>query len=195
MAKSTSFSVSDVYKAGFETYKKNWQTFLAVSLIIIIISVVSENIKDSLLLEISFWLISTLVWIGVLKLCLDLSNGKKARLDTLLNEFSKVPSYIVSCILYGLAVFLGLLLLVLPGIFIAIRLQLYLYYIVDKSMGPIDALKASWKTTEGHFWDLFLAAVMAIVINILGALALGIGLFVSYPTTLMASAYIYKKIK
>lgn len=195
MAKSTSFSVSDVYKSGFETYKKNWQIFLAVSLIMIVVSVISENIKDSFLLEISFWLISTLLWVGVLKLCLDLASGKKVKLDSLLNEFTKVPSYIVSSIIYGFVVVLGFILLILPGIFIAIRLQLYLYFIVDKSLGPIEALKASWKATDGCFWDLFLAAVMAIVINILGALALGIGLFVSYPTTLMASAYIYKKIK
>jgi len=66
--------------------------------------------------------------------------------------------------------------------------------IIDKSMGPIEALKISWHITDGSFWNLIAYWFVVLGINILGVLALGIGLLWSIPTTVLASAHIYRQL-
>ncbi|MBA4500780.1 YciC family protein [Marinobacterium marinum] len=53
-----------------------------------------------------------------------------------------------------LAISFGLVLLIVPGIYIAIRLAFAEFYCVMDGMGPIDALKASWDKTNDFFWPL-----------------------------------------
>jgi hypothetical protein len=44
----------------------------------------------------------------------------------------------------------GLILLIIPGIYFALRLSLAPYFLVDKNMGVMEAYKASWDATKGH---------------------------------------------
>ena len=54
-----------------------------------------------------------------------------------------------------LAVIGGLVLLVVPGIIIALRLSLAHYYLVDKDLGVMEAYKASWYATKGHMGKIW----------------------------------------
>ena len=58
----------------------------------------------------------------------------------------------------------------------------------------MDSLKKSSAMTSGIKMNLFLFAFLLVVINIAGALALIIGLFVTIPTTIMATVYVYRKL-
>lgn len=94
-------------------------------------------------------------------------------------------------ILMGLAVLLGIVLLVIPGIFLAVRLSQFQFAIIDQKLGPIDGLRASWEITKGNFWNLFLLGLANFGIVILGALALGVGLLWAYPTVILATVAAY----
>lgn len=87
-----------------------------------------------------------------------------------------------------------MLIMLIPIIIFGIRLQFYSYFIIDKGSGPIEALKKSWIATKGSYWNLVLLSLATGGLNILGALALLIGLFWTIPTTLLATAYVYKKL-
>ena len=97
-------------------------------------------------------------------------------------------------IVYGLIVVGGLILLVVPGIYLALRLQFYSYYIIDKNAGSIDSLKMSWKATEGNVINIFLFELLLIGINILGAIALVVGLLVTIPVSVIAVTLLYRKL-
>ena len=105
--------------------------------------------------------------------------------------FSK---YILSLIIYGLIVLAGLILLIIPGIIWAIKFQFFGYFIVDKGLGPIESLKQSAKITKDTKWTLFLFGLLSGLINLLGALLLLVGLFATVPTTMMAKAFVYRKL-
>ncbi|MEA3324508.1 MAG: hypothetical protein U9Q37_05135 [Euryarchaeota archaeon] len=62
----------------------------------------------------------------------------------------------IGLILYGFIVVGGLILLTIPGIIWAIKFQFFDYLIVDKGLGPIDALEKSSEITRGVKWDLFI---------------------------------------
>lgn len=45
----------------------------------------------------------------------------------------------------------GMILLLVPGIIVILRSFFTQYFIVDKNMGPIEAIKASWALTKGSY--------------------------------------------
>lgn len=67
------------------------------------------------------------------------------------------------------------------------------YLVIDRGTSVIDALKKSVNMTKGHRWQLFFLALALLGINILGAIALLVGLFVSVPVSLLAVAHSYRK--
>src|SRR5262249_17854532 len=74
-------------------------------------------------------------------------------------------------ILQGIIIFVGLLLLVIPGIVAALMLSMSQLSAVDQKLNPVAALKESYRLTKGHVFQLFLLALIAIGINVIGALA------------------------
>ena len=96
-------------------------------------------------------------------------------------------------ILTVIAVVLGFLVLVVPGIILAIGLSFVPYLVVDRGLGPIEALKESWRITKGHKWQLLLLFLALVGINLLGVLALIVGIFVTVPITMLAFAHAYRR--
>jgi hypothetical protein len=73
--------------------------------------------------------------------------------------------------LYFLAVLLGIVALIIPGIYLAIRLYFAPQAVVAEKKGPIDALRRSGELVHGMWWRVFgIAIVLALVVAILGAL-------------------------
>lgn len=68
-------------------------------------------------------------------------------------------------LLSALAISVGLMLLVLPGLYIAVRLGLANQICLLERRGPMDALKVSWAGTADLFWTL--AKGLAIIYGLL----------------------------
>jgi uncharacterized membrane protein len=128
------------------------------------------------------------------RISLDIFDTGKPDLSRIKELLPLVPSYLVGKILYGLIVLVGLILLIVPGIIWAYMFLYVGYLIIDRQLGPIEALKESRVITSGYKMDLFIFSLVVGVINIVGAILLLIGLLVTIPVTLMASAYVYRKL-
>jgi hypothetical protein len=63
------------------------------------------------------------------------------------------------------AVFFGLLLLILPGIYIGARLALFPAFIMLEGKGVIDSLKLSWEKTDEHGGILFGLTLLFVLIT------------------------------
>ena len=97
-------------------------------------------------------------------------------------------------ILTALAIALGFLALIIPGIILSMGLAFVPYLVVDRGLGPIEAMKESWRITKGHKWQLLLLFLALLGINLLGILALIIGIFVTVPITMLAFAHAYRTL-
>ncbi|MBV0934218.1 YciC family protein [Marinobacterium weihaiense] len=62
---------------------------------------------------------------------------------------------LITYIISVLAISFGLVLLIVPGIYIGVRLAFAEFYCVMEGMGPMEAIKASWEKTGDFFWPLF----------------------------------------
>lgn len=56
---------------------------------------------------------------------------------------------------------LGMLMLILPGIWIAVKLLFADYLVVLRQLQPIDAMRESLRLTTGHFWNIVLLMAVA----------------------------------
>jgi uncharacterized membrane protein len=97
----------------------------------------------------------------------------------------------------AIKVLLGLLgLACLPIlVYVIVMFMFAPFVIVDRGVGPIEALKESKSLTEGVRWELFLFWAALVVLNILGLVALLIGLLITYPVSSMATNYVYRKLQ
>lgn len=75
--------------------------------------------------------------------------------------------------------------LIIPGIIVACRLAFVSYLVMDKDLGPIAAVEASWRMTRGHGWRIFLLGLTSIPIALGGLVLCIVGVL---PATIWIKA-------
>ena len=197
------FSISEAIHFGWNTMKSNLGFFIGLLIFVFLFTSLSSIIaakatEANIFLGIIFYIadfsLSIIISIGLVKIALRFCDNEKGRFADIFSQYPLFPQYLVGSILYGLIVFAGTILLIIPGIIWGIQFCFYDYFIVDKGLGPIEALKRSSAITRGVKWDLFGFFLILSGINLLGALCLLIGLFVTIPTTMVALAFVYRKL-
>jgi hypothetical protein len=83
-------------------------------------------------------------------------------------------------------------LLVVLAVIVSLMLLFSGFLVIDRGLGPIQALKESHRITRGHKWPLFQLSLLLVLINVAGLLALIVGIFVSAPVSLLALTHAYR---
>lgn len=197
------FVISDAVQFRWDTTKSNIGFFIGLLIVAGLIQYVTDIIAAiieadapvlSIIIRIAAFVLSIIIGMGLIKIFLRFCDGEKGEFSDLFSCYPLFFKYLVGSILYGLIVSVGLILLIIPGIIWAIKFQFFDYLIVDKGLGPIDALEKSSEITRGVKWDLFIFDMLIGIINLLGFLCLLVGLFVTIPTTMVATAFVYRKL-
>lgn len=89
---------------------------------------------------------------------------------------------------------IGMLFLVIPGIIAATGLWLAMPLVIDRNLGAIDALKESWRLTQGHKFGIFVAFLLLLLCYVLGLCACCVGALIATPLYHLAQAYVYLRI-
>jgi len=94
------------------------------------------------------------------RMALAAARGQKPRVAEVF-DFRRAGTFLGAGLLTGLAVIAGSLLLVVPGIIVAVALSLVSFFVVDDPrLGATDALEASWSATRG--WRLQIFGLMLV---------------------------------
>jgi hypothetical protein len=102
----------------------------------------------------------------------DLSVGQTLSAATPL-----IGSVAVASILAGIAITVGLVILIIPGLFLITIWCLIVPAIVLDGAGPLDSFGRSWQLVKGSFWNVF--GILFMVFLILFAVDLVLGLVFS----------------
>lgn len=197
------FSIKEALKYGWDTFKANVPFFLGFMVIMGLITVVPDYIAEKMFdpksvpliaVKIILRLIGLLLGMISTRLSLDIHDNGQPDLTRISEVLPQYPAYLFGKIVYGLIVLVGLILLIVPGIIVAYMFLYVGYLIIDKNMGPIAALSESRALTDGYKMDLFIFSLAVAFINLVGVFCLFVGLFVTIPVTLMASAYVYRRL-
>ena len=203
------FNFSDVLGYGWCVMKANFWFFVGLGVLFMIITYLptiarfilkemdwpkASRITAEFSLIIIGWVINVTLAIGLIKIAISFCDEQKPPISTLFDARGCFWRYAAAGILYGLIILAGFILLIVPGIIWAIKFSLCFYFVIDKGLGPIEALKASSRTTMGVKWQLFGFGILCSLINFLGLLCLFVGVFATYPTVLVANMLVYRQL-
>ena len=195
------FSKKEAVKFGFGIAKSNILFFIGVLIIVVFVSAVTSVLRNAvqkqvlanLILNIIQYLVNVIIGMGLIRISLEFVDKVKPKIRDIL-YYKPIVRYIVASIIQGIIVLAGFILLIIPGVILAVRLQYVTYLIIDKNLGPIEAIKKSWNITRGHAWNLFFFGVILGLINILGLICLVVGLFITVPLGMVATTFVYRKL-
>jgi uncharacterized membrane protein len=198
------FSIGEVIRLGWETFKKN--ALLAIGILIglvVINSVISgitgafdkSNFVVILVINILSLVVSTWLSVVMYRLIIKITDGKAVSTEDLKTEPMLLVRFFAAQLVAGILIVIGFVLLIVPGVYLALRFMFAPYAIVDKNLGPIEALKYSGELTKGIKWQLLGYSIVAILIILVGAIALLVGLLVAVPVVMFASVHIYRKLQ
>lgn len=100
----------------------------------------------------------------------------------------------LGALVMGVLIWLGFLACFLPGIYLVVAWQLALPIIIDKRIDFWPAMEVSRKVMTAHWWSVALFLIVCALVNLGGALLCGIGVFVTWPLTMMALAFLYEDL-
>lgn len=78
--------------------------------------------------------------------------------------------------------------------YVSVKLLFVEYLVMEKNRGGVEAIKESFKMTNGVWWNLAYLTLLIGLVNIVGALALLVGLLVSVPVSMLAMVHVYRTL-
>ncbi len=125
---------------------------------------------------------------------LRLLRGQSADLGRSFSVGKFMVPIMVAQILIAFGVFFGILLLIIPGIILALGWIFVGKVAVDKNLGFVDAVTASWRLTDGYKLDLLVMWIISFFLMLGGILACCIGWIPAVAVSQGAFAIFYNRI-
>jgi hypothetical protein len=195
--------IEEALKFGWDGMKKNFWLLFGMMLVTgvpymicnVIIGLAGDKHPIMVIVLSLIGMVTLLICsLGIIRVACKIVSQESIAFADLFSVLPRVFSYVGATILFIIAFYIGLFLLIIPGIIVAIKLQFYPYFIADKNMGPIAALKASWAATKDVKLRLFLLYLVFGVVNTVGVLALLIGLVPASMVVMIAQAFVYRRL-
>ncbi len=199
----------DAINQAWGIVQKNLVTWIVAALIYLAITgviVVLQNMVEphrtaqgttggspavSLMLSLLSFAVSSLLMGGLYRMALKELRGQTASPGDIFSATDVLPALLGSGILVPLAVGLGFLLCILPGIYMAPLLLFVPIIVADQRVGAVDGFKRSWNALKPHWGSAFLFSFALGIVNLVGALLCGVGLLVTWPISIVALAIVY----
>lgn len=177
---STRRYVCDTSSASFDCHFTGGTPFI-VSMIL------------SLLVGFVILVFAQIIGAGLIRGSLAVTQGRAFEIGDLFN-FAQIGPVLITSLIVGAAVFVGSILCYVPGIILGFLLSYSLYFVIDKDMAPMDAVKASFELTTKNLGSTIIWYLVGGLIAVAGVIACGIGVIATIPITLLGTAYTYKKL-
>jgi hypothetical protein len=192
--KSDGIVIGDSIEFGWNSVKSRLWFFIGIFFLFAALSAMAayaSGIGTRIVLGILIFGIS----IGYFKLAVDIVDGKAPEFKELFSCFSLLLKYLVASIIYKIVVIIGLVLFIIPGLIWGVQFGFYPFILVKERLGPIKALRKSSAITEGVKGKLIFFALTLFGINLLGLIALGIGIIVTIPLSVITVAHMFSQLE
>lgn len=190
---------TDAIGAGWQLFKANPLPWVLMTLITFVVSGVLSQLStmDSGFLAFVFNLL--LIAAGFVLQAFTL-RGALLEVDghkPSLGDFFQLHNFgwfVIASILVSIATMIGLIALIIGAFVVGFFLYWTLYFVIDRNMTAIDAIKSSFNAIKSDAGNLFVLALLNVIIIIVGFLLLFVGLLVAIPVTMLASVVAYRAI-
>jgi uncharacterized membrane protein len=199
------FSAGAAIRFGWETFKRRPWFFVGSTFLILLASALCDGFTSgidaaltgsaenpSIIGTVINLALGTLISMGATAFYLAAHDNPDTADLSLLWHPRPFWKYLGASLLLSLAVAIGLVLLIVPGVIFGLMFMFTTFIVIERELGPIDAMNASNQLTRGHKWQLLGLVLLLVLINLLGLMALVVGLLVSIPVSTLAFVHAYR---
>jgi membrane-anchored glycerophosphoryl diester phosphodiesterase (GDPDase) len=180
--------IGEILSTAFQLYRRHWRTLLAIAAVVVVpltllqygighwVRTNGQQLRDQVVVSTSFWAVASASLLAALVglLLYQVLTGAITR--TIAAEvagqnldveqsyrfgFARLGPILVVSILVGLATLLGLILFIIPGIYIGVRLAVSIQALVVEGKRGTEAMRRSWELVGGHWWHAALTILIA----------------------------------
>jgi uncharacterized membrane protein len=170
-SKGYKLSIESTLQIGFNLFRKAPAEFIIFSVIAIVIF---SNPVTGLLL-------GGPVMASCFHMASLVSRDQRIEFIDFFKGFEKTGNFIKLNLLIFLVVLLGLIMFILPGIYFSVGYVFSHLFVWFHDKDPAEALKLSRKTVSGNFGQILILLLILGGINLLGVMALGVGVLLTLP--------------
>jgi hypothetical protein len=185
------------FRIAWAAFKANRRVFVIselilfgswVSLELAVVAVHRWGVFPNLALHLAFLFLFSGLMVGIQSIALQVVDGFVPTLRCLPAMLDHGPSFLLALCVYTVAVACGLLLLVAPGVYVAVRYALFGHILASRRVSGLEALREAGALSQGRWWKVCGFLLLLLALNLAGAALLGLGLLVSFPVSLLAAS-------
>jgi uncharacterized membrane protein len=146
----------------------------------------------AIVIGLAFALLAFIAQIGVQRAAIHSTQGIPPTFAEMFTT-KNLGRYVLYVIVYAVLAVIGLALCILPGLVVMFLLQLGPYYVLDKGMGVVDAIKASVNAVTKNLGPAIVMTILNALVLMLGGLLWGILTLVTLPFASLFTAHMYRQ--
>ncbi|QRY79428.1 hypothetical protein JVX91_28340 [Pseudomonas sp. PDNC002] len=131
---------------------------------------------------------------GINMLGIRRAAGQPVSFNEMFSHFGQFVPLLITGLVMTVLIYIGMLLLVLPGIYLSIAYILAIPLVVERKLSPWQALETSRKAITQHWFKVFGLFVVLGLIMMVSAIPLGIGLVWTLPLVIISVGGLYRTI-
>ena len=158
---SRSRDLGDILGTTFSLYRKNFGLFAGIAFAVVIPMDLLAYALPRTTIGLAFALIPWLVAVPLITaghVCAVMTLGERRDVfagDSLRAAARRLPAIAATVFLTSVATLLGCILLVLPGIYVGVRLYFSTQAVMAEGFGAGEGMERSWELVKGSFWRTF----------------------------------------
>lgn len=181
---------------GWELFKKNAGGFVGFTLIMLLVSAIPQVLPDRIkpLGSIASSVLSGPLGAGLYIVAFKLIKQRATTFSDFFRGFNNFLPLFLASLVTGILTLIGFALLIIPGIYLAVAWMFTTLFIVDRKFDFWDAMESSRKVVSTRWFSWFGFLIVLTLINVVGFLVFGVGLLITVPLSICATAIAYQDI-
>lgn len=141
------------------------------------------------------WLVGFVLLGGLDYMFIRRIRGEEVQIGDLFAGFNRaLINLTMAGLVKWLLITIGLILCVLPGIYLAVGYVFALPLAIDKEMEFWTAMEVSRRVVHQHWWSTFALVIVLALVSFAGFLVCGVGEIVTIPIASAALMYVYEDL-
>ncbi len=129
----------------------------------------------------ALFVVSFIIFYAIIKASFENLNKREISISgAIVSVFKKFIPIFIATIIYAIVVIIGLVALIIPGIFLSVALFFYGHAILLNNKGIITSFKESRHIIKGNWWQVFALYLIIIIASILLGFLFGFLAFVFF---------------
>ena len=184
-----SLPLRDYFKTGWGLFKQYPGGFVGFCLLYLLIQAALHSIPY--VGAVASFAVSTPLLMGNFIVSAKLLHGQTPEFRDFFTGFQYFLPLLLLSLVAGLFIGIGTMLLIIPGLYLIVAYMFASYLVVDRGLDFWPAMELSRRTVNPRWFGYFAFVLLVVLLNLAGAIALGVGLLVTIPLSFCAVTAAY----